>query len=407
VLIPPPPPSPPSAPQPLRAARFHTIEGLGAIAPADWDAIAGPDNPFLSHGFLSALEDSGSASPRSGWLPRHLVAESADGKLIGAIPLYVKGNSWGEYVFDHSWADAFERAGGAYYPKLQAAVPFTPVPGPRLLVHPEAAAETREGLATALIEITRRLGVSSVHATFIDEADREAFAKAGYAERLGFQFHWHNRGYGSFDDFLNDLASRKRKAIRKERQSVAESGLILKTLVGEEITPAHWDAFHRFYLATVDRKWGSAYLTRKFFDQMAQRLGDKIVLVVAEDRGKLVAAALNLLGSDTLYGRNWGATVDVPFLHFELCYYRALDFAIERGLSRVEAGAQGEHKLQRGYLPRPTYSMHWIANEGLRAAVDDFLVHERAHVTAVIDEMAEEGPFRQQQETRREQGRVP
>ncbi|MFD2261568.1 GNAT family N-acetyltransferase [Lacibacterium aquatile] len=397
----------PASPQPLRATRFHTIEGLGAISAADWDGIAGADNPFLSHGFLSALEESGSAAPRSGWLPRHLIAESADGQLVGAVPLYVKGNSWGEYVFDHSWADAFERAGGAYYPKLQSAIPFTPVPGPRLLTHPQAAPEMRQALAVALVDITRRLGVSSVHATFVTDEDRPAFAAAGFAERLGFQFHWHNRGYNDFEGFLADLSSRKRKAIRKERQSVADSGLILKTLVGDEITAAHWDAFHRFYLATIDRKWGSAYLTRKFFDLMAARLGDKVVLVVAEDRGKPVAAALNLLGSNTLYGRNWGASVDVPFLHFELCYYRALDFAIERGLTRVEAGAQGEHKLQRGYLPRPTYSMHWIANEGFRAAVDDFLAHERPHIAGIITEMAAEGPFRQQQDTRRDDRPVP
>jgi predicted N-acyltransferase len=375
--------------------RFRTVEKIADIPAPVWDALVPDGNPFVRHGFLSALEDSGSADARTGWLPHHLIGEDADGTPIAALPLYAKSHSWGEYVFDHGWADAWQRAGGSYYPKLQGAVPFTPAPGPRLLVHPEAAPGTAAALAQALADLTGRARLSSAHVTFIAEADRAAFAEAGYLERTGFQFHWHNRDYTDFDSFLEDLASRKRKAIRKERAAVAASGLLLRTLTGAEITPRHWDAFYRFYLATIDRKWGSAYLTRRFFDLLAERLGDAVVLMVAEDRDEPVAAALNLRGPDCLYGRNWGASVDVPFLHFELCYYRALDFAIDQKLKRVEAGAQGEHKLQRGYLPQPTWSAHWIPDAGFRRAVAEFLNREQQHVAAAIAEMTAEGPFRQ------------
>ncbi|WP_456297670.1 GNAT family N-acetyltransferase [Elstera litoralis] len=345
--------------------------------------------------FLAALEESGSVSLRTGWVPRHLVAESSDGRIVGLVPLYLKGHSWGEYVFDQGWADAFQRAGGSYYPKLQGGVPFTPVPGPRLLVAPDAPMETRQKLAEALAEIGTRLGLSSVHVTFAEDADMDALTAAGFLERHGYQFHWQNRGYGNFDDFLGELASRKRKAIRKERESVAASGLAIHTRVGGDIQARHWDAFYDFYLATVDKRWGSAYLTRPFFDRIAETLAERVVLIVAEDgRGTPVAGALNLRGADTLYGRNWGAIVDVPFLHFELCYYRALDYAIAEGLPKVEAGAQGEHKLQRGYLPTRTRSAHWIANPSFRRAVANFLEQERPAIAEQMVALLPLSPFK-------------
>lgn len=388
-------PIPPCPAPPPTIARLRGVDAIADIAPPVWDACAGTANPFVSHAFLLALEASGSVAARTGWVPRHLIAEDTAGRVVGAVPLYLKGHSWGEYVFDQSWADAFERAGGTYYPKLQGAVPFTPVPGPRLLVAPDAPPETRQRLAEGLIDLAGRLGVSSVHITFATEADMAALTAAGFLERHGYQFHWHNRGYAGFDDFLGDLASRKRKAIRKEREAVAASGLTLRTLVGAEIETRHWDAFYDFYLATVDKRWGAAYLTRPFFDRIAETLAEKIVLMVAEDSGGIpVAGALNLRGADTLYGRNWGAVVDVPFLHFDLCYYRAIDYAIAAGLPKVEAGAQGEHKLQRGYLPTLTRSAHWIANPGFRRAVNGFLEKERPAVAAQMAALLPLSPFR-------------
>ena len=374
---------------------LRVADRLDAIDEAEWNACAGPDNPFVSYGFLAALEDSGSVSARTGWLPQHLLLEDATGRLIGAVPLYLKSHSWGEYVFDQSWADAYERAGGQYYPKLQAAVPFTPVPGPRLLVRADAPAEAADLLIGGLVEVAKRHKVSSLHVTFPQAADWQRLGDAGFLQRIGQQFHWTNDGYASFEDFLGRLNSRKRKSIRKERKAAIEGGIALRTLVGADITPAHWDAFHRFYLSTVDRKWGGAYLTREFFELLPARLGDRIVLVVAERDGRTIAGALNLRGRDTLYGRNWGADDDYPFLHFETCYYRAIDFAIEHGLKRVEAGAQGQHKIQRGYLPTETYSAHWIANRGLRSAIDHFLQRERPAMRAEMAELATLSPFRQ------------
>jgi predicted N-acyltransferase len=374
---------------------LRVVDRLGEIDEAEWNACAGTGNPFVSYGFLSALEDSGSASARTGWLPQHLVLEDATGRLIGAVPMYLKSHSWGEYVFDQSWADAYERAGGQYYPKLQVAVPFTPVPGPRLLVRPEAPPQTLDLLIGGLVEVASRHKVSSLHVTFPDARTWEKLGAAGFLQRIGQQFHWTNDGYQSFEDFLGRLNSRKRKAIRKERRAAVEGGITMRTLVGSDITPRHWDAFHRFYLSTVDRKWGGAYLTREFFELLPSRLGDRIVLVVAERDGRTIAGALNLQGSDTLYGRNWGADGDYPFLHFETCYYRAIDFAIEHGLKRVEAGAQGQHKIQRGYLPTETYSAHWIANRGLRGAIDHFLERERPAMRAEMAELATLSPFRQ------------
>ena len=363
---------------------------VGAIAAADWDACAGMGNPFVSHAFLSALEDSGSVGGRSGWQPMPIVVDGSDDRPAAILPAYGKSHSQGEYVFDHGWADAWERAGGRYYPKLQIAAPFSPVPGPRLLLRDSS-------LATALIAAAEALvvqeGWSSAHATFVAPDQIELFEAAGWLIRVDRQFHWRNDGYASFDDFLGVLASRKRKAIRKERVAARE-GLEFQHLTGAEITPTHWDAFWRFYQDTGSRKWGRPYLTRKFFDLLGERMGDKVLLMLALRDGRPIAGALNLIGADTLYGRYWGATEEVPFLHFELCYYQAIDAAITRGLSTVEAGAQGEHKLARGYQPAPTYSAHFIPNAGFRSAVADYLESERAQMERVIDALDEMGPYR-------------
>jgi uncharacterized protein len=366
---------------------------LAEVPAAEWDACAGSGNPFVSHAFLEALEASGSASGKTGWLPQHLLVEAPGGRLLAAAPLYLKSHSYGEYVFDWGWADAYERAGGRYYPKLQCAVPFTPVPGPRLLVREDAPAGTRDLLVAALLEVARRHGVSSLHVTFTPEADWRALGDAGFLQRKGQQFHWHNRGYRDFDDFLDALASRKRKQIKRERRDALAGGIEVRVLSGKEIEARHWDAF--FYISTSDRKWGSPYLTRGFFDLLGERLAEKVVLVMAEKGGKPIAGALNLAGSDALYGRNWGCNGDYPFLHFELCYYRAIDVAIARGLAGVEAGAQGPHKIQRGYLPTPTYSAHWIRDPGLGRAVADFLRRERAGLEREMAALAELSPYHQ------------
>jgi len=374
-----------------------TVEVLSSIhdMPATaWDACAGADDPFVAHAFLAALEDSGSVCAETGWLPRHLAVTGAEGALVGCMPLYLKSHSYGEYVFDWGWAEAYQRAGGRYYPKLQGAIPFTPVTGRRLLLRPDAPAGTFLALATAAVRIAERLGVSSLHITFPTEHEIAALEPHGFLVRLGHQYQWENRGYSSFEDFLGDLASRKRKAIRRERQSIAASGIVLRTLTGGEIEERHWDAFFRFYLDTADRKWGHPYLNREFFRRLGETMADRVVLVMAETRaGELVGGALNLLGADALYGRYWGCVECCRFLHFEACYYRAIDFAIERGLERVEAGAQGEHKVQRGYLPRPTWSAHWIAHSGLRRAVRRFLEAERPAVEAEIRGLAADSPF--------------
>jgi predicted N-acyltransferase len=371
------------------------VSEIAAADPAEWDACAGPDNPFVSFAFLSALEESGSVTARTGWLPQHVLLKDGTGRLLATAPLYLKSHSYGEYVFDHGWADAYERAGGQYYPKLQGCVPFTPVPGPRLLVRPDAPEGTRAALIAALVAVAEEHRVSSLHITFPTEDEWQHFGQAGFLQRLGMQFHWQNEGYGSFEDFLSALASRKRKQLRKERREVEESGLTLLTLTGPEIERRHWDAFYRFYRSTVDRKWGSAYLKRRFFDLLSERLADKVVLMVAERDGEPIAGALNLKGADTLYGRNWGSLDDYKFLHFELCYYRAIDYAIEHGLARVEAGAQGTHKIQRGYLPQPTYSAHWLRDPGFVSAVGRFLEHERESIEEQMRDLATLSPFRQ------------
>jgi len=380
------------------AFTIRVIDRIAELPAAEWDACAGADNPFLSLAFLDALEESGSATAENGWLPQHLALAGADGRLLGAAPLYLKGHSYGEYVFDHGWADAYERAGGRYYPKLQCAVPFTPVTGPRLLLRPDADAKVADALIAGMIELARRRKVSSIHVTFPTHTDWQRFAAAGFLHRTGQQFHWENRGYASFDDFLAALSSRKRKTIRKEREGAIAGGIAIHTLTGAAIEKRHWDAFFRFYISTSDRKWGSPYLTRAFFDLIGARMAEKIVLVMAEKNGRLIAGALNLRGGDTLYGRNWGCAGDFPFLHFEACYYRAIDFAIAHGLGRVEAGAQGQHKIQRGYLPSPTYSAHWIRDPGFKRAVDEFLARERCAVEYEMTELAELSPFKREME---------
>ena len=379
--------------RPLLGARV--LGGIGEAAAADWDACAGGDNPFVSHAFLSALEESGSAAPETGWGPRHLIVEDASGAIVGCAPAYLKSHSYGEYVFDHAWADAFERAGGSYYPKLQVAVPFTPVTGPRLMVRAGSDRETvRRTLIAGCVALARSAGVSSLHVTFPTEAEWRALGAAGFLLRTDRQFHWSNEDYRSFDDFLAQLASRKRKAVRRERRAALDAGLTIETLTGAAITPAHWDAFHRCYVATGERKWGHPYLTRAFFEMLGEAMADRVVLVLAANEGRTIAGALNLVGGDTLYGRNWGALERHPFLHFELCYYRAIDYAIEQGLSRVEAGAQGPHKIARGYLPKITYSAHWIGHEGLRDAIAEYLDHERPAIDAEVEALADHAPFR-------------
>ena len=373
----------------------RVAERIAAIGEADWDACAGDSDPFLSHAFLSALEEAECVSAESGWLPRHLAVEGPDGAVMAVAPLYVKGHSQGEYVFDWGWADAYERAGGRYYPKLQCAVPFTPAPGRRLLARPGPGAASAEAtLAAGMEELAQRHGLSSVHVTFMPEDQAAMLAERGWLVRHGMQFHWHNRGYRSFDDFLGALMSRKRKSIAKERRRVAEAGIRTPILCGGDIKTHHWDAFHRFYVDTYDRKWGYPYLNREFFELLTERLGDRVVLAMAEQDGRLIAGALNLRGADALYGRNWGADGDYRFLHFEACYYRAIDFAIEHGLGRVEAGTQGPHKVQRGYEPVRTYSAHLIRDPGLREPVADFIRRESRQVAREMEAMAGMTPYR-------------
>jgi predicted N-acyltransferase len=367
---------------------------IADIPAKDWDACNVSANPFISHGFLSSLEDSGSTRPETGWLPQHLSFRHPDGQIEAVVPAYVKTHSYGEYVFDHAWADAFTRAGGSYYPKLQIAVPFSPVSGPRLLRHPQSKLSIGD-IGSVIQNVTTKLDMSSAHITFCEKDEWEGLGQAGWLQRLGIQFHWQNNNYKTFDDFLGALTSSHRKSIRRERRDANAAGLIFKTLRGADIKAQHWDAFYQFYLSTIDRKWGAAYLTREFFNLLAQRLADKIILIMAFQEDTPVAGALNLLGNDTLYGRNWGCIGQWPFLHFELCYYRALDFAIENGLKRVEAGAQGEHKVQRGYLPQLTYSAHTITHQGLANAVSRFLEDERKAILADMKSYAEYSPFRQ------------
>ncbi|MGP1282004.1 MAG: GNAT family N-acetyltransferase [Parasphingopyxis sp.] len=374
-------------PEPIVA---RIADGVGSLDAAEWDACAGGDNPFLSHAFLSILEESGSVSSETGWQPIPVSIEGADGILDAVAPAYVKSHSQGEYVFDHAWADAWERAGGRYYPKLQVAVPFTPVPGRRLLARDPGR---NPALIAALETIARDNGLSSAHATFIAAEEIVWFENAGWLIREGSQFHWENEGYADFDGFLGALSSRKRKAIRKERRRAVE-GLEIEHVTGADLSEDHWDIFWDFYQDTGMRKWGRPYLTRSFFSLLGERMGERTLLILARRDGEPIAGALNLIGADTLYGRYWGCLVDLPFLHFELCYYQAIDAAIARGLQRVEAGAQGAHKLARGYRPVPTWSAHYFPDPGFRRAVADFLAAERQAVEREIEFLGGMTPFR-------------
>lgn len=374
------------------------LGGMADIPAADWDALANPDggptpDPFTSHRFLSALEKSGSVGPGTGWQPRHLVAR-LEGELIAAMPLYAKSHSQGEYVFDHSWAHALERAGGQYYPKLQAAVPFTPATGRRFLTRPGCHETGMAALVQGAVQLTANNNLSSLHVTFCTPEEATAGAAMGLMHRTGQQFHWENHDYRTFGDFLDDLSSRKRKAIRKERERAQAFGGEIRWLTGDDLKPYHWDAFWTFYQDTGSRKWGIPYLTRAFFDEVQATLRDDTLLVLCERGGQPIAGALNFIGRESLFGRYWGCIEDHPFLHFETCYYQAIDFAIARGLSRVEAGAQGEHKLARGYLPVETHSLHWIADASFRRAVADYLEQERAAVSEDIEILTAYGPFR-------------
>jgi predicted N-acyltransferase len=408
----------PPAERPLEL-QLRVVSDLNEVGADAWDLCAGfgdpqvsdqtphvtrevppagsglPANPFVSHAFLSALERSGSATPRTGWAPQHLVAETADGELLGAAPCYLKSHSRGEYVFDAGWADAYERAGGSYYPKLQVSVPFTPATGPRLLVKPSPYADAvKDALASGLLALCERRQASSVHVTFLPKPDWERLGAKGFLKRTDQQFHWRNEGYATFDDFLSALASRKRKAIRRERRDAMDSGITIHPLTGRDLTEAVWDDFFAFYIDTGSRKWGRPYLTRTFFSLIGESMAERILLVMAKRNGRYIAGAINFIGADALFGRHWGAIEHHPFLHFELCYYQAIDHAIASGLATVEAGAQGEHKLARGYVPVTTYSSHHIADPALRRAIADYLKRERAYVDAAGRELEGLTPFR-------------
>ena len=409
------------------AASEITLEAVPSVSDvpaAEWDACANPQadadslanldtlafphmaaddpragskpgyNPFVSHAFFAAVEASGSACARTGWGPRHLLAR-LDGAIAGIVPCYLKSHSQGEYVFDRGWADAYQRAGGRYYPKLQVSVPFTPATGPRLLIRPGIEqGRIADALAGGLIALCNATSASSVHVTFAREAEAKFLGEQGFLLRNDQQFHWRNDGHTNFDDFLATLNSRHRKAIKRERREALSPGITIHWLTGNDITEDAWDAFFEFYMDTGSRKWGRPYLTREFFSLVGESMSRDVLLVMAKRNGRWIAGAINFIGSDTLFGRNWGAIEHHPFLHFEVCYYQAIDFAIQRGLKTVEAGAQGEHKLARGYLPQTTYSAHYLADPDLRRAIADYLQRERAYVAEVGRELAEAGPFR-------------
>ena len=375
------------------ALNLHISAAMAAIDVDEWDALTDGGNPFVSHAFLLALEDGGAVGGDSGWDPMHLLLRNDDGQLLGAVPTYLKHHSYGEYIFDHGWANAFERAGGAYYPKLLVAIPFTPATGPRLLVK-DNRDDLKIALARGLESLLEKYQLSSAHVNFLPSSDADILSAAGWLQRSSIQFHWHNRGYADFDDFLASLSSRKRKNIRKERAAIAAAGVTMRPLTGSAIKQDHIDYFYRFYLSTIDRKWGGAYLTHAVFSQLRRTMADGMLLVMAEYNGQIIGGALNFIGHDALYGRNWGADIDIPNLHFEACYYQAIEFAIATGLSRVEAGAQGIHKVQRGYLPVTTHSVHHIAHDGFREAVSRFLASETRGVEAEKNHIAMTSPFK-------------
>jgi hypothetical protein len=387
---------------------IRVVRSFLEIKSTEWGLLtgasrSGPDyNPFISHAFLSALEESGSATAETGWMGHHLLLEE-EGRLIGAIPCYLKSHSQGEYVFDYGWADAFQRAGGRYYPKLQASVPFTPATGPRLLVREgEDGTRIRSLLAQGLQQVARELGTSSAHVTFLTQGELPALTEAGFLHRTDQQFHFINRGYANHEAFLAELSSSKRKNLRKERRNALENGLSIDWLTGSDLTEDIWDQFFRFYMDTGSRKWGRPYLTRLFYSLVGERMPDDILLVMAKREGRYVAGAINFIGADALYGRHWGCVEDHPFLHFEVCYHQAIDFALEKKLARVEAGAQGEHKLARGYEPVTTHSAHFITHSGLRRAVADYLEHERREVAQAGEYLGEHTPFRKGERQLRE-----
>lgn len=377
---------------PILTAR--TVSSIEEIGESAWNRLVANTSdtyhPFISYAFLHALETSGSVGTETGWMPFHMVLEQ-DSEIIGTAPLYVKMNSQGEYVFDHHWADAYRRAGGRYYPKLVCAAPFTPVPGPRFLSEND---DHRQAMAGAIIQLAEQFGASSAHINFVTKGTAKTLMSAGFLPRQGTQFHWHNRDYSSFDDFLSTFSSRKRKAVKRERREAVADGLVIRQLQGNEITEEHWDAFWEFYQDTGARKWGEPYLTRKFFDQIAETMSSSLLLIVAEREGLPIAGALNFIGGDTLYGRYWGCTEDHPFLHFEICYHQAVEYAVNHGLQRVEAGAQGEHKLARGYEPVVTHSAHWIRDPSFRTAIANYLEQERAQGEAEIEILDQYTPYK-------------
>jgi uncharacterized protein len=395
------------------ALRIVAVNAINEVPAAAWNACANPaakkgcsaahagaqdipTNPFLSHAFFSALESSKSVGSRTGWQAQHVLVQAADGTLVAAAPCYLKSHSRGEYVFDQGWAEAYEHAGGSYYPKLQVAVPFTPASGRRLLLRPGPHVdEARQALVGGLVELCRIDTASGVHITFATEDEYRFLGGLGFLQRTDQQFHWENAGYDGFDDFLGALASRKRKTIRREREDALKNGIEVHWLTGSDLTEDVWDHFFAFYMETGSRKWGRPYLTRAFFSQIGESMRDEILLVMAKRAGRWIAGAINFIGSDTLFGRHWGAVEHHPFLHFELCYYQAIDYAIAQKLARVEAGAQGEHKIARGYMPTTTYSAHYIADPALRRGIADYLKRERAYVAAMGEELAAAGPYRQ------------
>ncbi|MFZ1991812.1 MAG: GNAT family N-acetyltransferase [Alphaproteobacteria bacterium] len=388
-----------NAPTKAQEVVVRIVERLADIPAAKWDALANPDeahfDPFLTHAFLSACEESGSATRRTGWRPQHLIIEDKNGALEAAMPLYIKTHSRGEYIFDHGWANAFERAGGHYYPKLLCAVPFTPATGQRLLTRVGGDRDLLERqLLAGAIELCQRADASSFHINFPNQEQYDRLGALGLLQRTDQQFMWQNHGYETFDDFLGELASRKRKAIKREREGAVEGGITIEHVTGKDLTEAHWDAFFQFYTDTGSRKWGSPYLNRKFFSLINETIPDRILLVMCKRAGRYIAGALNFIGGEALYGRYWGAIEHHNFLHFETCYYQAIDFAIQHKIGRVEAGAQGSHKLARGYLPTKTYSLHFIRDPGFADAVKRYLAEERREVDQHIDELSDYGPFR-------------
>ena len=375
------------------ALNLQMVGPIRMLDAAEWDQLAGTNNPFVSHAFLAALERGGAVGGNTGWEPAHIILRGGDGQLMAAMPLYIKHHSYGEYIFDHSWAKAFEQAGGSYYPKLLSAVPFTPANGPRLLAR-DNRADLKQALAKELRNLVLQNNLSSAHINFLHKSDAQLLSSNGWLVRSGIQFHWHNENYYDFDNFLTSLSSRKRKNIRKERASVKNAGVRMLRLNGDEITQQHIEQFYRFYLSTIDRKWGGAYLTHAVFEELRLTMADKMLLVMAEHNNRIIGGALNFIGEDTLFGRNWGADTDIPYLHFEACYYQAIEYAIKHGLIRVEAGAQGFHKVQRGYMPVTTYSAHYIAHNGLRTAVARFLKSESQGVDHEIELITRTSPFK-------------